>query len=113
MIATILVAWPCVILLALRARPLSGRLFTWLGERSYAIYMVHIPIYLVATGFIGNANAGSPGLSMLALIACWTAILVVSDILYRTLERPSQSAILAFYRQCTAPAPAPAREVSS
>jgi len=106
LIATVLVAWPCAILLALRTRLLASRLFIWLGDRSYAIYMVHLPIYVLIKGLIGDANAGSAGLTLLALLICWAVILVVSDILYRNLERPAQKAILASYREWKAPAPA-------
>ncbi|WP_338242364.1 acyltransferase family protein [Aurantiacibacter hainanensis] len=104
LIATVAVAWPCAILLALRTPALGGRLFTWLGDRSYAIYLVHVPVYLVAKNLIGDANAGSPGLSMLALLACWIAILAIANTLYRILERPAQRAILEFYRQHCKPA---------
>jgi peptidoglycan/LPS O-acetylase OafA/YrhL len=65
--------------------PGIGRIFAagpavWLGTRSYAIYLWHVP--LIA---LGEARGWSP--SMAALIGVPTAI-IVSEISYRLVERP-------------------------
>jgi peptidoglycan/LPS O-acetylase OafA/YrhL len=93
LIATVLVAWPCVILIALRSRWLGGPAFTWLGERSYAIYLVHVPVYLVAFA-LRPAGPVSPLGVTLSLLASWIAIFGIAHWIYSALERPAQRAIL-------------------
>ncbi len=98
LIATVLIAWPAAVLLALRTRILAARAFTWLGDRSYAIYLVHAPTYFVAKSILGPAISDSRLTALLALAACWIVILAVSNTLYNSLERPAQKAILKAFR---------------
>jgi peptidoglycan/LPS O-acetylase OafA/YrhL len=50
---------------------LEGRLFEWLGQRSYSIYLLHWPIVLIAQSILVKAGArsfGSFALGMWALV---------------------------------------------
>lgn len=94
LLLTSLIAWPAAILLALRCRFLAMRPMVWLGDRSYTIYLVHVPIYMVVSAFLGGDSAiGWAGLLMVA-IAVWSAIILVADLFYRYLEKPCQKALL-------------------
>lgn len=98
LLLTSLAAWPAAILLALRSRILEARPMVWLGDRSYTIYLVHVPIYMVGSAYLYDyRDMGWPGLLVVAL-AVWGLILVVADLFYRTIEKPSQRALLRWSR---------------
>lgn len=98
LILTTLVAWPAVLILALRIRALQAAWLVWLGDRSYAVYLCHIPIYYMASGILPFFGEVTETKVLVAIGLCWVSILAVSDVLYRKLERPAQSAILAWNR---------------
>ncbi|MEM7702938.1 MAG: acyltransferase [Pseudomonadota bacterium] len=86
LIETVL-CWPAAIILAPRLVWLRGRAFQWLGSRSYAIYIVHIPIYI----FVGNLLYLLPDLSgTITVVAGIGTALLVADILHRHIEVPAQ-----------------------
>lgn len=95
LILTTLVAWPAAILLALRIPALESRPMIWLGDRSYTIYLVHMPVYLLAFTLFSGVSGMDPMTLLAALLATWGVILLVADGLYRYIERPSQKAILS------------------
>ncbi len=71
---------------------LRGRALVWLGERSYSIYMVHLPIwYLIPTMVrVGGHDLPTPlkGFAFLAVT------LLVSEVTYRLIEMPARRAIM-------------------
>lgn len=82
-----------VILIATIAHPgadmdrlMTNRVFTWIGKRSYGIYLYQYPIMIFYEQKIANV-ANHPWFHALIEI---TLILVVSDISYRFLELPLQ-----------------------
>ena len=65
----------------------TGRLLVWLGERSYALYLVHVPVFLVATHALATADPA---------VRVGTAVLTsltLSALLFRYVERPSRHGI--------------------
>ena len=87
-----LLVFPAGLLLALRCGWLESPVFAWLGDRSYTIYLVHAPmldLFVQARGKLG----GSAGEVVLGHIGAISAILVVSDLVYRGFERPARVAI--------------------
>lgn len=78
---------------------LSSRPFVWLGEVSYSVYLLHIPIYWTATSVLGPRVYGA---GKIALIA---AVLLAAHVSYRLLELPAQRLILSLcagWRRSTA-----------
>lgn len=95
------------------SRLLSLRPFTWLGDRSYALYMIHafvgdlivrvllfvaavLPVQLLivasgasASGFI--VSFANPYTADLAVLLYAGAALVAADIVHRTVERPGRA----------------------
>ncbi len=86
-----MLAWPAALLLALRGRLLGREPFVWLGDRSYAIYLIHMPAIEIIVRF-GRAGGLPDSLSTIPAIFALMAIatLALSDIAYRRLELPAR-----------------------
>jgi peptidoglycan/LPS O-acetylase OafA/YrhL len=85
-----LILWPSIVMLALRANWLNS--FRWLGDRSYSIYLVHMPVY--RAGNLITAGEPVPTEWQLPVMAFSIAvILIVADVSFRHLERPARHAI--------------------
>jgi len=97
LILTLGIAWPALLLLVLRIDALGSPLFAWLGSRSYAIYLLHVPVYYAVRGPFAEVIAGNMQATIVALVASWAITLIVSNALYKALERPAQKAILSRY----------------
>ncbi len=93
-----LVAWPAALLLSLRTRFMESAPLLWLGDRSYAIYLVHEPVIKAVNKFHGPF-AGPDWAVWLLHGLFVAAVLVLSDLAYRFIERPSRSAIRAAWAQ--------------
>jgi peptidoglycan/LPS O-acetylase OafA/YrhL len=71
----------------------TGPLALWLGEASYALYMVHMPVDLVYFPVVEKlvqAPAGSP-LALIIVLGAILASLIAAGILYQFLERPART----------------------
>jgi peptidoglycan/LPS O-acetylase OafA/YrhL len=93
LIATTLLAWPAAILLALRIAWLASPAMIWLGDRSYAVYLLHVPVYTLLGNLAlqGGANGTVTWLAITG--AAWGLILLLANIAYMRLERAAQTAI--------------------
>lgn len=84
-------SWPAAVLLAARVGVLNTTPFQWLGARSYAIYLAHVPLYLL----LRKAFATMPGIPAAVGVAiCLSTLLLLSDHLHRRLEMPAQAFLL-------------------
>jgi peptidoglycan/LPS O-acetylase OafA/YrhL len=82
------VGWSSLILLAPRLSFLQAQPVQWLGSRSYAIYLVHLPLFI----FFGNLRLMAPEFPViLGVSICFGFTFLVADILYRNLEMPAQN----------------------
>ncbi|MFC3173068.1 acyltransferase family protein [Novosphingobium bradum] len=89
-----LLAWPAALLLALRWRWLGSSALVWLGDRSYAIYLLNLVVIVGARDHLAAGGLSAPVLAV-AELAMIAAILVLSDWSCRWLERPARRAIRA------------------
>lgn len=96
-----LLAWPAALLLALRLPVMEGPMMVWLGDRSYAIYLIHMPVILAVLHQFGPV---ARGLGLLALTAALT--LGLSELSFRLIEAPGRKAIRQWWaaRQSSKPA---------
>jgi len=89
-----LLAWPAALVLALRSGWVERPWLLWLGDRSYAIYLIHMPLIDLAVR-LGGKLGGGAGTIVLGHLALIAATLALSDLAYRRLEQPARRAIRA------------------
>ncbi|PLK24448.1 acyltransferase [Novosphingobium sp. TH158] len=83
----LLLAWPAALLLALRL-PLAGsKAMCWLGDRSYGIYLIHMPlIYALKSATMQVTD----GLEMVAVLAGFAALTcLLAHLSLRWVELPA------------------------
>jgi peptidoglycan/LPS O-acetylase OafA/YrhL len=76
--------------MALRGRRLP-RVLTWLGLISYSLYLVHHPLLKYITKLTGDLRASPLPLQLAVSAAALAAIVLVSALAYRFVERPMQA----------------------
>lgn len=94
-----------ILLLALRgANPNAGimrsRPLIWLGDISYALYLVHAPVLMVAYGIGGKlvSVTSTGGLLAIGALALLASILI-AHLAHMLIERPAQRAITSYGRK--------------
>lgn len=93
-----LLAWTPALLLGLRLRWLASPAMVWLGDRSYAIYLINLPLISAVAGVIDGA-ALSAGQVIAVQAALLLAILLASEASFRWLEDPARRAIRSAWRK--------------
>ena len=85
------------------------RLFVWLGARSYAIYLIHIPAFFLTREIWARLNPGSPAGPDAFLpyaLSAGALILVCSELNYRWVEQPLRRKGAAMAARISQPASA-------
>ncbi|WP_240229620.1 acyltransferase family protein [Devosia lacusdianchii] len=110
------VFWPIIIamllLLALRgqsAHPtmLRSRTLVWLGDISYALYLVHAPVLMLIYGIGGKLLHANTTPALLTLgMAAFLASIVAAWLAHVVIERPAQSWLVGLGRRRALPATA-------
>lgn len=83
-----LVAWPALLLLALRLPALSARPLLWLGDRSYAIYLLHMPLVDLVYYYSRGGLDGSVASIASAYLGLAAITLLLADVTWRRFELP-------------------------
>lgn len=80
-------------------------ILTWLGDRSYSIYMWHIPIYMALNVAVFGSKPIPADLVWPAIIFSWAAILIISDLSFRFIESPARVWLKSVPARSGTPAP--------
>lgn len=107
LLAICLLVWPSALLLAMRMPAMGSRPLRWLGDRSYAVYLVHLPILKVL--FEASLGRASEGWVAAVITLVYAALVLgLSDLVYRFFEVPARRAVRAAWgrRGRTAASPA-------
>ena len=80
--------YPAMVIAAPRIGFLAKGIFTWLGDRSYSIYLIHAPVYMGINVFLFDGMAIPDYLLWQSIAGAWIAILVLSDLSFRKFETP-------------------------
>ncbi|ROM92107.1 acyltransferase [Pseudomonas brassicacearum] len=102
----------------LMPRGLLKSLMTWIGSRSYGIYLIHIPAYSLVREFIFRLQAAglpSPaGHPILTLLIAGGVIVLLSELNYRCVEMPMRNRGAALVQRLgTSPTAVPSPGVTS
>jgi peptidoglycan/LPS O-acetylase OafA/YrhL len=102
----------------LMPRGLLKSLMTWIGSRSYGIYLIHIPAYLLVREFIFRLQAAglpSPaGHPILTILIAGGLIALLSELNYRFIEMPMRNRGAALVQRLgTSPTAVPSSGVTS
>lgn len=87
-----LLVWPSLVLLALRIPLLESRPLIWLGDRSYVIFLMHVPLLDAALRITGKLEGGAPFILGTTLLY-GLAVLILSELVYRLAEVPTRRMI--------------------
>lgn len=79
---------------ALRSR--FARLPDWLGRTSYALFLVHFPVCLLANAAFAVSGWDSPVAVALAVLLTWAVSLLLADRFHRHVERPASALRLSW-----------------
>jgi peptidoglycan/LPS O-acetylase OafA/YrhL len=95
-----ILVWPATLLLALRLPLLESRVMLWLGDRSYAIYLVHMPLLQMVVAQTGPV-AGSAWFILAVNLAFIVTVLALSELSFRLIENPARRAIRSAWQKAS------------
>lgn len=64
------------------------RVVHYLGGTSYALFLMHFPVYMLVAGLFHWFGWTTPGLSVLGLGVTWAASMLAADVFHRWVELP-------------------------
>lgn len=82
-------AWPAALGLALRWSLMESRAMLWLGDRSYAIYLIHMPLVEGLNAALGKLDV-APATVLLVFAGFVVTVLALSDLTLRMVEKPAR-----------------------
>ena len=63
--------------------------FAFLGRISYALFLVHFPVVLLANAAFAHFGGTSPAAATIGIVAAWTASLGLATVFHRRIEAPA------------------------
>lgn len=64
------------------------RVLHYFGSTSYALFLVHFPVFLLVTAFFQYQSWTDPAISAFGLFVAWLASILVADVFHRGVEIP-------------------------
>ncbi len=72
----------------------QSRLIAYLGQISYAVFLIHFPICLLVSGVFARFAARDPWVNLAGMFIAWLASLAGGALFYRLVEQPAQRGLL-------------------
>lgn len=69
----------------------ASRLFAWLGQISYSVFLIHFPVCLVVNAVVHTLAPDSPAINLLGMGGAWLASLLAGALFHRRVEAPLRS----------------------
>jgi peptidoglycan/LPS O-acetylase OafA/YrhL len=88
-----MLGWPALILLAQNCPLLRNQPMQWLGDRSYSIYMLHTPVYLLVVTLLFSGERLSDDMAPFAVLLVFMLTLVGAQLSFRYFELPMRTLI--------------------
>ncbi|WP_369393229.1 acyltransferase family protein [Streptomyces sp. CG1] len=92
---------------------LRGRSLQWLGEVSFAFYLVHWPVLVYGRRLLGEQRKYSWPVGVVLIATCATLSLLIAGLLYTGVERPAMRRWASSRRRPRPVAAVPADELSA
>lgn len=73
----------------------KSRWMAYLGQISYAVFLVHFPVCLVISGLFARFSGNDPWLNLAGMLVAWLASIAAGALFYRFVERPAQRGVLS------------------
>ncbi len=83
---------------------LEGRVATFLGQRSYSLYLIHVPVISVMAFWAMSLGDGDPNWGFWVW-PCGLAAMVAAEVFFRGIERPAHRMSSRLRKRMTAPNP--------
>jgi peptidoglycan/LPS O-acetylase OafA/YrhL len=72
----------------LHIKPREMRVLHYFGSTSYALFLVHFPVFLLVTALFQYQSWTGPAISAFGLLIAWLASILVADVFHRGVELP-------------------------
>ena len=93
-----LLTWPSALLLALRLKVMESPAMVWLGDRSYGIYLINLPLIQAVASICEGHELGTTRIVTIQLAIVVMALLA-AELSFRWIEAPSRRAIRQVWKR--------------
>jgi peptidoglycan/LPS O-acetylase OafA/YrhL len=70
-------------------------MLAFLGRISYALFLVHFPVCLLANALFVRLGLNAPGAALAFMALAWAASIAIATLFYRWVEKPATSGRIA------------------
>lgn len=70
---------------------LVGRAFSYLGQISYSVFLIHFPVTLVINGLVQRLAPTSPEINAIGIIMAWSFSIACGSVFYNAIESNSSN----------------------
>lgn len=64
------------------------RVLHYFGSTSFALFLIHFPVFLLVTASFHHVSPGNPGMGAFGLLFAWLASILAADVFHRGIEVP-------------------------
>jgi peptidoglycan/LPS O-acetylase OafA/YrhL len=72
----------------LHMKSLEMRVLHYFGSTSYALFLIHFPVFMLVTAFFQHILPDNPGMGAFGLLFAWLVSILAADVFHRGVEVP-------------------------